>query len=211
MAQPALTPTGQRFYDALAPLASEDEEHGWALAHYCAAWAAMFDFLADLVLEQDGTPSWSRAYDPDLAPVELLPFIAQLVGVDLPPNLDEAAQRLRIKAVAGFWRGTPDAIVNAARQFLVGPDGTGESATVYLIERHGSPYAFTVTTLESETPDEAKVLAALLEQKPAGLMMNYSTIVGGDFETLRDTHVDFAEIAADFTDFDDIRSDPSQT
>jgi hypothetical protein len=212
MPAPTLTTTGERLHDALSPLATEDEANGYALAHFLSALAAMFDEIADLSRDQDdGAPGWSPVFDPDAAPADFLPFLAQFVGVQLPPNLDEAGQRLRIKETDGFKRGTPTAIMGAARQHLVGPGGDGWDATVYLIERHGSPYAFTVTTLESETPDETKVLAALLEQKPAGLILSYSTIVGGDLQTLRDTHLDLAEIAADFTDLDDIRSDPSQT
>lgn len=48
-------------------------------------------------------------------------------------------------------------------------------------------------------------------QKPIGLVMNYSTIVGGDWATLLGTHATWGEVATDFTDWADVLSDPSQT
>jgi hypothetical protein len=210
--QPTLTKGGQFLYDSLAPLAQEDEANGWATANLCNALGAMFDQVLGLIQDQDdGTPGWAILFDPDLCPAELLSFPAQMQGVTLPPGLTEAQQRLRIKETDGFKRGTPKAIKGAARQHLVGPGGDGSTATVYLLPNHGGVGRLTVTTWASETPDPAKVHEALLEQKPFWIVLTSSTIVGGDLQTLRDTHLDYAEIAADFTDLDDIRSDPSQT
>lgn len=212
MAQPALSRTAQRLYDSLAPLMVLDEENGWAGAYFCAALAAPLDPIADVVLDgEDGTPGWTVIFDPDNCPAEWLPWLARFVGVVLPPNLDEAAQRLRIRETDGFKRGTVAAIQGAARQHLVGPDGTGSTATVYLVERQGGAYKLGITTLSSETPDSALVLAAILEQKPAGITLTYTTVSGGDLATLRAAATDLADIAGDFTDLNAIRADPAHT
>lgn len=211
MAAPTLTRTGQRMHDALAELAPDDATYDYAYAWFCAARAAMFDLVADIVDRGDGRPGYTVLFDPDECPAAFLPWLAQFVGVTIPPGLDEAAARLRIKETDGFRRGTPAALRGAARQFLVGPGGDGSSATVYLTERAGSAYQLRVATLTSETPDSARVLAALLEQKPAGLTLTYSVITGGDYDTLAGTHADYDELVADFTDYDDMAADPAHT
>lgn len=211
MSVPTLTFTGQRLYDQLAPLATEDATYGWALAHFCAAFAAQLDEVADLSRDQDdGTIGWASLFDLDNVPAKFLPWLGLFVGVTMPGSLTAAAQRLRIRQTDGFRRGTPDAIQGAARQTLIGPDGTPDTATVFLEERiGGDAYHLTVATLTSETPDSAATQAAILAQKPAGLVLTYSTVTGGDFLTLRDTHTDFADVKATFATFADVRSNPS--
>lgn len=207
MAAPTLSRTAQRLYDALAPLAADDARHGYALAHYCAALAKLFDQVADVSRDDEdtGAPGWTVIFDPDEAPVEWLPWMAQFIGVNLPDWLPEADKRARIKAADGFRRGTVGAMVAAARAFLTG------TRTVFLFERHGgSAYRLAVSTLASETPDPARVEQALVEQKPAGIVLTHNVVTGGDFNALRDTHSDFADVAATFANFDAVRDNPAQ-
>jgi hypothetical protein len=212
MAAPALTFTGQRIYDAVAPLAQVDDENAYALARFCSAIAKLLDQAVDVSRDQDdGTPGYGQLFDVDNVDSEYLPYIARFVGVRLPAGLTDEAKRLRIKQTDGFRRGTPNAIINAARQHLVGPDGTGATASVDLRQRDGGPYSYTVVTKLSETPDEPAVLAALLEQKPAGFLLTLTVISGGDYETLLVTHTDYADVLATFTNYADVLSDPSQT
>lgn len=203
MPSPELTHTGQRLYDALAPLAEEDGDNGYALAIFCGALAAMFDQVADLSRDTDDSPGWGSLVDPDRT--EFIEWLAQFVGVVIPGGVDDATARSWLRNTDGRNRGTPAAIEGAAKAFLVG------DKTVYLIERFGSAYKLQVTTWENDTPDPARVEAAVRAQKPAGLVLTYSAIKGGDFQTLRDTHTDFADVDATFADFDDVRSDPSKT
>jgi len=198
-----LTHTGQRIYDALAPLAENDAEQEYALAIFCGGIAAMFDQVADLSRDTEDSPGWGVIMDPEKTP--FIDWLAQFPGVVIPGGVDDATAREWLSNTDGRNRGTPAAIEGAAKAFLVG------DKTVYLIERFGSPYRLQVTTWESETPDPVRVEAAVRAQKPAGLVLTYSVIKGGDFKTLRDTHSDFADVKATFTDFDDVRSDPSKT
>lgn len=209
-----LTATGLRFFELLEPLAEDDEANGSPLAIYSDGYAAIVEPLADLVADaDDGTPGWAaHLFDPDNEPAEWLPVTELFVGVNPLPAVDEAGRRLRIKHVDGRYRGTPQAIKNAARQFLIGPDGTRESATVYLNARVGGQAThFTVATLATETADLSLVQAAVAEQTPAGFQGTVTTITGGDYDTLRDTHVDYTDAAGQFATYDDMRANPALT
>lgn len=211
MTAPDFTHTGQRMADEFEGPLAVDPDNGYAFSWFLSVLATAFDTAADLSRDDEGVPGYAGLWDPDTVGADLLPFLGQFVGVEMLPGLTEAQQRLRIKQTDGFKRGTPGAIVGAARQFLVGPSGTGEDATVYLNERQGSAYALGVATLTSETPDADEVLRALLEQKPAGITLTHTVISGGDYATLAGTHTDYADIAGQFTDYNEMRADPAQT
>lgn len=171
----------------------------------------MLQPLLDIVDDGDnGEPGWSVILDADRAPVAWLPWLAQFAGVRMIPGLTEDAMRLRIKSTDGFKRGTRKAIEAAARQFLIGPDGTPDSATVDVIERHGSAYRFTVTVHEAEVPPGVtaeQIFAAVKEQKPGGLVLNPISIVGGDdYLTLRDENASYTAVRTRYIDYDDVET-----
>lgn len=204
--EPTLTHTGGRLFDAVAPLArTADAAHGHALAWMSAGIASMLDDVADLSRDgEDGTPGWAGLFDLNRVPARYLPWLAQFVGVRIPPGLSEAAQRQRIRETDGFRRGSPGAIKGAARQHLAG------TRTVYLTERHGSAYGLTVATLENETPDPAAVVAAVKAQTPAGIVLAVTVVRGGTYQTLRDTHPDYADVRSTFVTYTDMRNDPAR-
>lgn len=197
----------------LEPYTAEDAENDFALGTFLTAMLAGAQEIADLVRDDPvtGAVGWSALVNADRAPEWALPWLASLVGVTDAPWLADPERRLRIKATAGQHRGTVAAMQGAARQYLVGPDGTGESATVYFSERHGSAYRLSVATLAAETPDADMVEAALLEQKPAGIVLTYTVLGAGDYNELAATHATYTEVDTDFTDYFDVLSDPSQT
>jgi hypothetical protein len=205
MAAPTLTHTAQRLYEAVGPLAAEDADHGYALAHLCAAVARSVDEVADLSRDlDDGSPGWSQLFDVDNLPEHWLAWTGQLIGVDVPAHIDLAAKRLRIKGTAGFRRGSIGALKAAATQRLTG------NRTVYIFERHGgSPWEVAVSTFTSETPDPAGTLRDLNEQKPAGVILTHTLISGGDFNTLRGTHANFNAVTSAFASFDALRANPA--
>lgn len=206
MAQPTLSQTAQRLYDAMAPLAWDDEAQGWALAHFCQALALSLDEVADMVEDDDvnDRPGYAGLFDIDTVAEKYLPYIAQFIGVDIPGQLTDTQKRIRIKETAGWKRGTVDAIKGAARQYLT---GTG---TVYVVERHGSAYKITVTTLTSETPDVAATTAAIQAQIPAGLVFTHSVVSPSTFAILRDTHASFDAVKTMFVNFAEIAVNPSK-
>lgn len=197
---------GERLYREVAPLAQDDEAHGWALRRFCHALMLTVSELAPLAeVDEKDVPGWGALFAPDTAPAEWLPWLAQFVGVQIPPALDVATQRERIKGTDGFKRGTPAALRAAAAQFLTG------TKTVYLTERHGSAYRLTVATLADETPDSAAVLAALMEQKPAGLVLSHYVIGGGaDYASLAASQADYAAVASKFASYAEVSTNPTK-
>jgi hypothetical protein len=214
MAQPAMSASGELLYEALGSITGPDEDNGWALTILSNAFGAMAEPLRALVSDDaNGVPGYAHhIFDPDNEPAEWLPVTEYFTGTVPLPSVDEAGRRLRIKQTDGRFRGTPGAIKGAARQFLIGPDGTPESATVYLVVRVGGvATTYNVSTLLAETPNQALVLDALQEQKPAGFTMNYSAVTGGNYATLKAVHTDYADVKAQFATYGDVRADPSIT
>jgi hypothetical protein len=207
------TLAGELYADQLAPYTREDEANGYALGVFLIVLLSMAQDIADLVRDDPDSdaPGWSALVDADRAPAWALPWLAQLAGVVLRANLSEAAQRLAIKELAGQKRGRLRSGA-AARQYLIGPDGSPDTATVYVFERYGSAYRMRIATLEAETPDPAAVLAALEAEKAGGIILDYDVIAaGGDWDALASTHATWAEVLTDFTDWADVLADPTQT
>lgn len=205
MSAPVLDTVAAELYERLAPFAFADEENDYALAHLCAAWASGLQEIDDLVRDTDDGVGWSGLFDVDRCPEQHLPYLAQINGTRLPPGLSEQEKRDWIKDAAGQKRGTVGAIKAAAQPYLTG------TKTVFLEERQGGAYKLSVATFVSETTDADAVERAIRAQKPAGIVLTYSTIVGGDWETLLSTHADWDDVEATFTDWLDVRNDPSQT
>jgi hypothetical protein len=102
------------------------------------------------------------------------------------------------------WLGTPNASVSVT-------DGPISDASVYVIERHGSPYEVTVATLTTQTPSADLVSRALQEQKPAGLKLTHVVVDGGIYTVLLGAHATYAELVTDFATYDAARADPAHT
>jgi hypothetical protein len=206
---PPQTFTGARLYDALAPLAQEDERYGWALAHFCASLATALDLPADLSRDQeDGTPGYGVLFQLDrlTGPLaSLLPYVGQFVGVQGLVGVTDDEKRFAIGSTSGFSRGRPAAILAAARATLTG------AKRAHLIERTGSAYRFAVTVVADDCPDLPTTTAAVAAQTPGGLVGTVSTVVGGDYATLHDAHADYAEVHTDFATYADVEADPSHT
>jgi hypothetical protein len=158
----------------------------------------MFEEASWYARDSDDGPGFVRLVDLDLAPEKALPWLAQFVGVQLQPGLDDAAQRARIRATDGFHRGTVSALVGAARQYLTG------GKTVIVRERDGDAYTLTIVTYTAETPDSGLVLAALLDQKPGGLILNYVVETGQDWATLQANYATWADVIAHYPTWTDV-------
>ncbi len=171
-----------QLYDQLAPLAVQDPANGNALAHFLNAIGEMYEEVkvwADD--DEDGNVGWSILLDLVRCPTDMLPWLGQFVGAKVDPTLSDANQRLQISQVQAWARGSLAAIKAAPVPYLTG------TKAVIVIERDSAvvpanpAYGLTVYTIASETTDTAKVLAALLAVKPAGIKMNYATIAGWSY------------------------------
>lgn len=159
----------------------------------------LFQEIDDYVSDGDnGERGWSVLIDLDRAPDKVLPWLAQFIGVSLPPGLTATQQRQQIRDTDGWNRGTVAAIVGAAAPYLTG------TKSVILRERFGDPYIFEVITRTSETPNSAAVLAALTAQKPAGLIMIYNVLSGLDYQLLFSGYATYQLAFAGFANYQDL-------
>lgn len=120
--------------------------------------------------------------DPVNAPMEWLPWIAQLLGAKIDQAASEQEQRDTVIYATSGWRGgTRAAIADAARTALT---GTRYARVVphYMAAvgggiAEGDIWDITIVTLDSETPDPGEVLGAVLRKgvKPAGVVLHHAT------------------------------------
>jgi hypothetical protein len=202
---PALDSFAALLYDALAPLAALDGQADWHLAHYCGALGVMFQPVADVARDTPDGPGWSAVLDLERCPDAWLPWLAQFVGVTIPGGSTPDAARAWIQSTDGFKRGTPAAMRGAVTRTLTG------NHTVYFREREGGdPYLLEVVTLTKETPDPAATLAALIAAKPGGIVLQYRTITGWDYQQLTTAGPDpYSALAAVYPTYYDLREGPN--
>lgn len=199
MTEPVHTPLGARLRERTQPLAPDDASYGYAHAHLCEALGVMLKQVGEVFDPEGDVPPLAPILDVELCPDWALPWLAQLVGVVLPPGVPADDARTLIADVAGFERGTPASLEAAAGLFLTG------SKTVYFRERDPTgadpPYTLEVVTLTSETPDPAAVLRALLAQKPGGIVLNYRNVAGWDYQAMTTEGGKYSALATRFTSY----------
>jgi hypothetical protein len=161
--------------------------------------------IDDLVADSDAGPGWSPIMDVDRAPVKALPWLGQWVGVTVDTSRSEDAQRAQIRDEAGFRRGTPAAIVAATRSTLV--PVVSDPPTVLMTERDTGAYRLKIRTYDVETPDPAATLAAILTQKPAGIVLDYDTISTWTWEVLRDSFATWQDVNDYYADWQHVKDD----
>jgi hypothetical protein len=177
-----------RLYAMLEPLAQLDADAGWSLLILINAIGGHFQIVEDLVRDTPQGPGWSSLLDLTRAPSSALAWLGQFAGVRIPDGLTDPEQRAWIASTTGFWRGTLDALIGAAQHTLTG------TQTVLFRERDGDPYYLTVITYTSETPDPAATQAAILAQKPAGIVLDFETTSGTTYSVLRLTYATYAAL-----------------
>lgn len=205
----------------------DDKYLGYPLLKWLDGIGQILGRITDLAMTDPDTGDigWSIILDPDRCPTYALPWLAQLVGVrfDATQNTD-AAQRAAIKAEQSWQRGTPAAIQAAAAKYL----NPGQSVQIY--ERDTSPYHLTVViTLGQFTAGtysqlsatyatyaayaaaastyalplypQALIEAAILSQKPAGLIMVIEALNGITYGTLGGRYETYAALDAAFATY----------
>jgi hypothetical protein len=179
-AEPGHTPMGERLRERTDQVQPDDPQYGYAHAHLTEAMGRPLRRLQQVYDPPGDIAPLAPLFDPELCPDWALPWLAQTVGVTLPPGTPDAAARTIITSVGGQARGTPAALRAAAGIFLTG------TKTVFFRERDPDspdpPYYLEVVTLTQETPDPALVLRALLAQKPGGIVLTYLQIESWDYQ-----------------------------
>lgn len=167
MDRPEVGAVAEQLNQELAPLLRQDAAYDWIGLCLLGAVGSMYQDLDDLIRDSDAGPGWSGLFDLWAVKSDGLAYLAQYRGVRLRAGLSDERQRERVISTDGMLRGGRVALEGAARQYLTGDQH------VNFIERSGSAWQITVVTRTSETPDPDQVEAALLEQKPAGIVLTY--------------------------------------
>jgi hypothetical protein len=192
----------ERHYLALAPVANLDSTVGWSLLILCNAIGTMFQLLDDWERDTADGPGWSLLLDLDRCPPEALPWLGQFVGARIPSGLSDADQRAWIASTDGWKRGTVAAMQGAARATLTGKQ------RLFLRERDHDPadtpdYAYYLTAISyaNETPNPSATEAALLSQKPAGIVLTYIVQTGQSYEQLASRYATYADVLAAYPSY----------
>jgi hypothetical protein len=196
-----------RLYAMLEPLAQQDGNAGWSLLIFCNAIGVMFQQIETLVRDTADGPGWSSLLDLDRCESDALGWLGQFVGVRIPPALDDAQQRAWIASTDGFRRGTVAAMISAAKATLTG------TQTVLFRERSGGPttapayaYYLTLNTYTSETPNAAATHAALLAQKPAGIVLIYAAVSASSYSAVALGHASYTALEAAYSTYAALRA-----
>lgn len=161
--------------DAIAASLSSWDDPAGAWNTFNRALASMFEG-AYAIVEDIGSPDvpagyspgWSVLLDPTQCPAAFLPYAGLFVGVVIPAGTSAATARALIQAEGGFTRGTPGAIIAAAKVWLSG------TQSVVLQERTAAsgavdPYHFILVVKPAEVIDATQLTAAVNAVKPAGV------------------------------------------
>lgn len=140
--------------------------------------------------------------DPWAAPRWALEWLGWLIGVpttgipavDLRATLADAASVRR--------GGSIGAIHAAAQRTLTG----SRKVRVYSNLSGTDPYLITVITATSQTPNPVATLAAVWDEKPAGVDLQLQVIAGSTYDELAAAWPTYSDLAAEFATYDDMTS-----
>jgi hypothetical protein len=176
-----------------------DEDRDFLALRICMAIVAgRLDLLHRYLIDDvTNLPAWSVIFDPERAPPEALPYLAQFSGAVLTPEMEEAARRAAIQTPEAFSRGRKASLEAVAKRRLTG------TKTVLITERYTSnAWRLRVETLEAETPDpEGTVADIVAYQKPIGIVLFFNQRVAWtwgeakaslEFPTWADVKANFA-------------------
>jgi hypothetical protein len=135
------------------------------LEDYNNAIGWMFHTVEQWFDEDDEDGNWAMLLDPDLCPVEALPYLAQYVGERLPTGISEPLAREWIKDAPNQLRGTAYSIFRAAQRTLIG------SRTVQIIERSAAarPNQVANPSFETDTSGWSSTTGYYLTTAPTSM------------------------------------------
>lgn len=145
--------------------------------------------------------NWENLLDPDLCPVDALPYLAQYVGERLPAGISEAAARQWIKDAPNQRRGTVGSIVAAAKRKLTG------TQIVAVVERDTGNDRISVITYIDQTPDRNLVLKELMTVVPGDMVLNYQVLSGQIWSTVKAGYATWALVKAHYPTWADVKAD----
>lgn len=174
--RPEASAAAEELYEALEPAFTQgDEDRDWiSLKIVMAVVAGRVDLLRIYLVDDIlNLPAWAVVFDPERAPAEALPYLAQYSGALLTPEMEEAARRNAIQTPEAFSRGQLASLEAVAKRRLTG------TKAVIVTERYTSnAWRLRIETIEAETPDPAGTVADIVRfQKPIGIRLFFNTRV----------------------------------
>lgn len=183
--EPRFSNATERFWRNLpAHYRAADEAVGWQFKRWLSGILDVLGDVEHLVNAIDYVPrheggdgSLSRLADPLTAPVEWLPWLAQVVGVRLTNQMSDREARDAVYYAPAGWRsGTVRAVRDAARSALTGTRHVEvhQFSTAAGVGA-GGPFDVLLITRHTETPDVAGVLRTVDVKgaKPAGVVLHH--------------------------------------
>lgn len=161
-----LSPYGERLYDGVSVLPQVDD----SLGKVCAGLAGPFEQVAWVRGLGTDLQPYRQAMRVATAPLWLLPYLGQFVGVTIPQGTSEADARAMVLARTHQKRGLPQTIVDVAKTYLTG------SKFVHL-EEHAddNPYFFRLYFHSGEVPaDLTDLKRGVSAVKPGGFTFEIS-------------------------------------
>lgn len=172
-----LKPLAAEVAQELAPLLVQDDEVGNVGSHFLAVLTAPVEVIAEAVREdEDDRPGFSLFMDIETCPTAYLPWLLQLKGVQATPGLSEIDARQEGRVAEGLHRGTMTSSqrVGSMEKAASRHTTSRDPALVRVLDRvGGDPYATTVITRTSDTPDPAQTLADILSDKIIGEVITH--------------------------------------
>ena len=184
-----------RVLEALGPALAEAA--GPLLVDLVDALTAAAQDVADQV---DATvEGWPTAFDLDETPTP--GWLATILGADVPFGLTPDDVRAYLRDRAAWRRGTPAAMLAAARQAY--PTGL-----IVFVERDGSPWATTlrIYSAEATSEDQARVLAAATVHKPVGIILTVELVAGASYLHLQGEAATYDALRALYPTYHEMRA-----
>lgn len=230
MTRPEVSQAAETLYETLAHLADGDPQRGWPLLVFCEAAGRMLQRLDDLARDTPDGPGWSQVLDPDRVPADALPWLGQWVGAAVDTDLTVAEQRAQVAAKLGFARGTPAAIIAAGQPYLgpgqeiklherVGGDAYVLGVSVFGYALIGASYsqlgaqfasyadlatAYPTYGIYSEGTAGNDLRQALMDAKPAGLLLEFSVATGAVYDEVTTRYGTYAGLSSRWLTYEDM-------
>jgi hypothetical protein len=172
-----------------------------------AGWhAALASQVADVV----DLATWQATLDPQATPAGQLRWLGLWVGEKVDADLDEASQRDQVDQAPGQRFGTVDIFREAPKPWLSG-DKVVRVEERTTADGTAKPWHVRVTTLDSETDDDAPVIAALRRAKPAGIQLHHRTTPGWLWSDVVDAYATWQATLDAHPTWDDLIVEPPPT
>jgi hypothetical protein len=186
----------------LKPMLWQDSQHRYALTNYITSVASMFELINYLIRDDldTGAPGWSHLVDGNYCPDSLLPWLAQISGVQPEVGETPDALRARILHNEAFNRGTVQALYDAAAR---------QGATLVLVEQRYNPgggddpwHVRILLTPSQDTPAAEEAVTAAL---PAGITVEYGHWAGIIYQDVKDDNPTYQDAKNNNATYRDLR------